>query len=373
MIKKFLKVISEKRFYFQIPKKNNIVLYDKSTEDIFKELKINKKYKVLDKKRLNIYVIFLCFIGLKFSYENYFQTYINLIKPKVVINGVDNDIIFFKLKKKSKICFIAIQNGYRFPSEKEFFSDLIKNEKNLSVDYFFLYNKFFSNYLSKYIKFKPIIHGSIKNNNVPIKPKKKEDIIFISQFNKNKYHFVSYNFLTKKIFSFLNTYCKKKNIKITILFRNPRDSKNFLVEKKFYDNLCNFNYKIFYKKHFNDFKKPYDCVDSADIILTIDSTLGYEALSRKKKVVFFHTRSLGNVKRNFGWPKKIKNLNNNFIPVRLDERYLTKYFEQKINIKYKYWIKKNKKFIKDIILFDFQNKKLINTINQILKNKISKI
>lgn len=370
MIKKLLKVISEKSFYFSKPKKLDIVLYDRSTEKIFSELKINKKYIVLDKKKLNIFIIFFCLIRLKFSYENYFKSYINFIKPKIVISGVDNDIIFFKLKKNSKTSFVVIQNGYRFPSEKKFFKELVKNKGNLSVDYFFLYNKFYSNFLNKYITFKPIIHGSVKNNNILISKKNKIDILFISQFHISKYHLQSYKVFAKKIFSFLNYYCKKKNIKVAILFRSPKSSKNFLIEKNFYNNLCNLSFKIFYKKKINDFKNAYNYVDAANTILTIDSTLGYEALSRRKKVIFFHTRSLDNVKRTFGWPKKLKNNKKDFIPIRFDHSYLTKYFEKNININYNKWSKKYEKFIKDIMFFDSQNKKLINTINHIIKTSI---
>lgn len=368
MIKKILKFILEKNFYFSKPKKLDIVLYERFTEKVFKELKINKKYAVLDKKKFNIYVIFFCFIRLKCSYESYYKAYIDFIKPKIVISAVDNDIIFFKLKKNSKISFVVIQNGYRFPSEKNFFKDLIKNKGNLSVDYFFLFNKFYSNFLNKYITFKPIIHGSVKNNNILISKKNKIDILFISQFHINKYHLQSYKVFAKKIFSFLNYYGKKKNIKIAILLRYPKFSKNFLIEKNFYDNLCNLSFKIFYKKKINDFKTPYNYVDTADTILTIDSTLGYEALSRRKKVVFFHTRSLDNVKRSFGWPKKFKNSKKDFIPTRFDHKYLTEYFEKNLNIHYNKWSIKYEKFIKDIMFFDLQNKKLIDTINHILKS-----
>ena len=368
MIKKILKVISEKSFYLLKPKKVDIVLYDRITEKVFRELKINKKYTVLDKEKLNIYVIFFCLMRLKCSYESYFKTYINFIKPKIVITLADNDIIFFKLKKNSKISFVVVQNGYRFPSEKNFFKDLKKNKGNLSVDYFFLYNKFYSNLLSKYISFKPIIHGSIKNNNILINKKNKIDILFISQFDTNKYHLQSYKVFTKKIFSFLNYYCKKKNIKIAILLSSFKFSKNFLIEKNFYDNLCNLSFKIFYKKKIYDFKTAYNYVDAANTILTIDSTLGYEALTRRKKVVFFHTRSLDKIKRSFGWPKKFKNNKKDFIPVRFDHKYLTQYFEKNININYNKWSKKYEKVIRDIMFFDSQNKKLIDTINYILKS-----
>lgn len=368
MINKLLKKISEKNFYFSKPRKSDIVLYDRSTEKIFRELKLNKQYTVIDKKKLNIFVLFFCLIRLKFSYEKYFKTYINFVKPKIVISGIDNDIIFFKLKQNSKTSFVVIQNGYRFPSEKLFFKQLKKNKGYLSVDYFFLYNKFYSNFLNKYITFKPIIHGSIKNNSILINKKNKIDLLFISQFHTSEYHLKSFTFYAKKILSFVNYYSKKKNLKFGILFRNPKFSKNFLIEKKFYDNLCDLNYKIFYKKKINDFKKVYNYVDSAETILTIDSTLGYEALSRGKKVVLFHSRSLNNVKHTFGWPRKLNKSKKDFIPKRLDQEYLNNYFEKNININYNKWYKKYGTFTENVMFFDPQNKKLVETINHILKS-----
>jgi surface carbohydrate biosynthesis protein len=49
----------------------------------------------------------------------------------------------------------------------------------------------------------------------------------------------------------------------------------------------------------------YRAIDSAEIVVAIDSTLGYESIARGNKTAIFSIRGtlLGDLSRNYGWPE----------------------------------------------------------------------
>jgi len=82
-----------------------------------------------------------------------------------------------------------------------------------------------------------------------------------------------------------------------------------LAEKKYYSKV--FGKKFFFIKNNNSFstkKKIFKNLDESSLIITLDSTLGYEAIARGKKVLFFSVRNnLDRETKNriaFCWPKK---------------------------------------------------------------------
>ena len=87
----------------------------------------------------------------KLNSLNYYIKYIELSDPKIVITFIDNNFIFYQLKKyfRSKK-FISIQNGHRM-AYGDIFGFLQKNKKikNLSADMIFTFNK---NIMSEYKK-----------------------------------------------------------------------------------------------------------------------------------------------------------------------------------------------------------------------------
>ena len=102
-------------------------------------------------------------------------------------------------------------------------------------------------------------------------------------------------------FKNLKRYCRKKKLKIHIL-----GSTNTDIEKNFYRDILKDTIREFLYK--TEKRPTYKIVDLAKFILSIDSTLGYEAAARGKNVCFFCIRSkifpLSTYR--FGWPVKKK-------------------------------------------------------------------
>ena len=109
------------------------------------------------KESINLYIVIITLFksGLNQFVRNYFKNYIEIVKPKIVITFIDNNFRFFLLKKDyPKAKYICIQNGSR---DENFFKELKKYydlNKNLEIDYFFVFNEIMQKKLLPYIKSK---------------------------------------------------------------------------------------------------------------------------------------------------------------------------------------------------------------------------
>lgn len=377
MLNKLSYIISNifnKSYCFKIPSKSPILLYGKPSKIL--EKTTNKKYfcdQLIDRNEINVFIFILTLIKGKIFFHHYAESFIKFVDPRIIITFIDNDVNFYHLKQfHPKKCFISVQNGYRFKGREQFIEDLSYTKKKnlfLEVDFYLTHNDFYSKFLAKYIKFKPIRHGSYKNNLIKIKKIKrlKKSILFISQFypySKNsseEEHSLFYS-LDKKLLLILEKYCLRNKLNLDILFRYSKKTPSR------YEKEINF-YKSFLK-NFRDLRENnvYQLIDKYENIITIDSFLGYEALSRGKKVFFFHNRTIKKknnfYKDTFGWPKTFKK--NNFL-LDVNEKKINQYFKSNLNLSYKKWFKINKRYINDFMTFDYKNKKLSKLIKSNLK------
>jgi surface carbohydrate biosynthesis protein len=237
-------------------------------------------------------------------------------KPKIVLTTTDNDLRFYKLKKyfKKSIKFLAVQNGLRSKFHDMFDHKEI-NDKKLSTDYYFSFGTNISTYIKKYIDVKVIPIGSFKSNQVKKKQLFKEPysnpkILFISSFRYRKKNAIFETWSNgKKIYwkdildnqiklaNLVNKFCINTNNKLFILGTdlNKNQEEEFFYKK----NLPNRNWKFLKKK--TTFMN-YKIIDNFDIIVTCESTMGYEAFGRDKKVAFFAQKITPYNDWRFGWP-----------------------------------------------------------------------
>lgn len=362
-------------FCFNWPYRSNVLLYSRDTKiltKVFNKNSINKL--ILDRNIINIFMLILTLLKFRFSFFEYCKTYIKILNPKIIITRTDNDINFYKLKYFfPDVKFISVQNGYRFQG-RDWFQDLEKNykktKKKLTTDYLFCFNKYYADYLNKYVSFIPIIIGSYKNNFEKLKKNvtNKKDLLFISQINPYRNDFKKFYSLEKKILPIISLYCKKKKLKLFILPRRSAAEANYIKELAFYKSLPNFTFNFINRKKKDN---VYQILDRFLNILTVDSTLGYEALRRRKKVFFFHLRKFslnGRIMEDkFAWPKENK-ANKNFFIKKIDKDSIFKFLSLNIKIKYSEWLKRNKFSFSDVIHYDNQNTKLKKLIKNLLSN-----
>ena len=275
-----------------------------------KDFFIHRFYSGINPVILNLSNIIFIFKSLSVR-EKYFLFLAKLYKPNFFVTTFDNDIFFYSLKKLTNIQTCIIQNGYR-SYNIDAFNKLEKiNCNGFLVDYKFLFGPSIASYYDKFVSGKNIYLGSFKNNLVEKSSNiiSKKSIGYISQFR---------NFKTQgslpdlDVLEFLNKYCKKNNLQLNIYMLGSkkvfgRASLILKDEIEFYDKNISCKKKYFFRNHSLE---NIDLLDKEEIMITIDSTLGYEMLARKKKIIFFSIRDSNNKyiyycdrgSHKFGWP-----------------------------------------------------------------------
>lgn len=377
------------KFVFYKPTKKKIVIFDSASKNYttFLPFVTSEDVHILDTRQetINFYVILKIFFSKdKFNHKNYLKKTITLVNPKLVVTMVDNNIFFYELKKCFKdIIFISIQNGIRFVT-----GDILEilqknkiNEKYL-VDYYLIYNSLYGLEIEKYIKGNYITIGSIKNNSCAIsKDYNKKSLAYISRYaevflsyTKNKdIKKIKNNFeqweielleFCLKLLKNLSEYCLLKKINLNIIGAAPISGGTTGVdsemEHEFYKNLLGEKNFIFLKKE--DTYSSYKRIDEFEVIVNAMSSLGYEAISRKKKVAFFSTDHIEGA--SFGWPL-INEKKGKFFSNSPEMKEVERIINYLFNASHDQWYESINSYEKKLFYFDSNN--------SILKNLLKKL
>jgi len=379
-LKKILNTFLNFKINFTLPLKKEIIVYDRIScylLDNFPQKKINYIVLSTRKEIFNIFALLMMIVKFKISREEYFKSFIYLFRPKIIISASEYDITFYKLKKFfPNIKFFMVQNGARFKNDS---SNLQKKKllnTKLEIDYFFVFSKYYANELKKFIKCNFIVIGSFKCNNVPINKFiiDKRSVIFISTIRKqtkvnnkiikaNSSDKFSNNYWVEKyIVPILFEFCENNNYKFRILLKTSKEKST--EEVKFFLNLVKKNKKCFIYKNFK--KSSYEIVDKFENVVFTDSTLGFEAIARGKKVVSIFSRKFDNkLLSNFLWPK-FGPKSSNFFTSSNNKSEIIKLFKNNFKISTKHWTNINKNYIRNLIIYQKNNTDFYSLINKIL-------
>ena len=381
---KIIKFIIKSKKILYPPKQNEILIFDKvgssTLYEIFPDVLISRTSTIsIRGEELNLYVLLINLFKLKLKRKNYIYTYIKIVNPKILITYVDNNPLFYELKKNNQeFTTIFFQNGWR-SFDFDVFEKLsqIQNAKDkFHVNYMFVFGKAINKKYSQFVNGKVLNIGSIRNNfYIKRNFKKQKIIVYLSQWietefsiNNKKYDNKSYSYpCDKLIIPELLKFGNKNNLSIFILTRSKYKSKYEDQEIKYF--------KREFGSHLNFFERDkydssYQIIDSCNLITGVDSTLLYESILRYNKTCIFSVRGniLGLRGFNFGWPhnydpygefwtnipetKKIKNILTNM--QNISEKKLNELYHN-INIK-------------NIMCYDEGNQ----TANDILKYELEK-
>ena len=290
---------------FKKPKKTNILVFDSVGSSDLIPYFGGVKYEILDVRgeTINGYVLFIAFLKYfhKITFEMYVSEFIKKSNPTCVITFIDNTVYFYKLKQYNPgIFFLSIQNGWRDNVLFEIFRNTKLNRNNFCSDYLFCFGEVVGSHYRHFIDTNVVPIGSFKSNSVPIKkndPSKIPEVVFISQYRvpvqssdgpcmpigeRNVPWDQFYN-SELILLPLLCDFCLHNNLVFKIC--GGSESQN---EKEFFQRVLK-NRKFEYIQRFDTYSS-YTEIDNADIIVYIDSTLGYEALGRGLKVAAFTIR-----------------------------------------------------------------------------------
>lgn len=369
---KLINILVKSKYYFVVPPKKKIVIFDNQGAhrllNIFNKIKKNE-IEILHSRgeNINLIIIFKILFKLNINRYNYYLEYIKATECNYVLTFIDNSIQFYKFKKDlPNIKFIAFQNGWR----DNIFFEMINKTYNLSADYIFCYNSNIKKKYEKKIKANVISSGSIINNKYDNKlNNNSNEIFFISQIidKKNQNFLIDNKYISwsdffnaeQLLFQILIKQKFFKNKKLIILSRYREFNK---IEFDFYNKIfikndIHWNFKVI-----SQLENVYKFCLSKSYFLTIDSTLGYELISRNKKVFFISSRvSDKRSSRSFGWPYNFNNTGYFWSNLNLKNREklsynIDNYFHKKTNF--------DTKFIHENLMnYDKKNKEVSKQLN----------
>jgi len=368
------------------PRKSKILIFDAESKEFLLEYTKSWNPEILEVrgKILNIPVFFSSLLINGNKINAYLDTYISKVSPKLIITFIDNNQKFYQLKNRHKnITTLLLQNGWR-SYYRDIFELLDKkkilalNKPEYKIDYMMLFGKIVSFEYKKHIDSSFLSIGSLKNNHVPITAKSYLDtIVFISQWEEGIIEvngkYLSQNEygkpIDKPIHNFLSEYSKKNNKRILILPRKNKNDPTRKNEEKYYEELYkSFNDKTPQFINKTSFHSSYQAIDSAGVVVGIDSTLLYESLSRGNRTSIFSARGnlLGVHGFSYGWPGKFspKGL---FWSDHINKEYFYKIFNYLFSVSDNQWkIDLNIHFPKELMFYDPGNKILKNFIKSTL-------
>jgi surface carbohydrate biosynthesis protein len=356
------------KFYFK-PSRKKILIYDQNGEKYINTYLNKETYEILHtrKEKFSLLIILICMVKLKFSLTEYIEEFIKYARPKIIITFIDNNFNYYKLKINNSIKKIFIQNGLRTAYNDIFYythdKDLniknhLKNEK-LNVDYMLVWNNDIARLYKDFIHGKCLTIGSFQNN---ITKKKNninnKKILFISNYKKD--YNINYIKNEKKFLLNLRNYCLKNKIQLDILGKNIIF---FKEEKHYFSQILTSSHFEFIPASNN--RKTYELTSKYKIIVTIESSLGYEMLSRNKKVAFFNTHE--NIypinTLYFGWPKK-KLISGPFWTNKFHITEIRRILDYLLKINDQEWNKVIRLYSKNTINFDENNKEFVHILKK---------
>ena len=327
-LRRAVTIIFSGRIDWLPPKQRPIVLIHADGFNTLTKFVSASDVSILDPERINIFVVLKMLFSFQNSHAKYRAKFINTVRPKAVITFIDNDVTFYSLKSLVPgPQFVSVQNGlrhnYSFNSQGGLLDQLdeVSKQVSLTCDYICVFGIASATLFSTYIKTKTLITGSIQNNfrETSTPNAKTSDVVFVSQlqaftlegslvkvyFGNQGITISEFFEVERQIVRALDKYCEKNELRLVIC--GKRDQTH-TYEREFFENILQPKKPNFLIRESGS--STYDAIDATGLVVTIDSTIGYESLSIGKRVAFMSGRTqsadpvgLAQIRdTNFGYP-----------------------------------------------------------------------
>ena len=308
-LRRAVPIIFSGRIDWLPPKQRPIVLIHADGFNTLTKFVSASDVAILDPERINIFIVLKMLFSFQNSHAQYRAKFINTVQPKAVITFIDNDVTFYSLK--SLVFgprFVSVQNGlrhnYSFNSQGGLLDQLDEVSKNVSLtcDYICVFGLASAKLFSTYIKAKTLITGSIQNNfrEASLHNAMTSDVVFVSQlqaftlegstvkvyFGHQEITISEFFEVERQIVQALGKYCEEKELRLIIC--GKRDQTH-TYEREFFESILKPQIPNFLARESSS--NTYDAINGTGLVVTIDSTIGYESLSIGKRVAFMSGRT----------------------------------------------------------------------------------
>ena len=247
--------------------------------------------------------------------NRYVDRFVSKVSPRLIVTFIDNGLGFHSLAVRNQnVRTLFIQNGV-----KSYYGDAMEVLDRTSglkdsrrVDYMMTFGSRPGAEYAKYIQGTVVPMGSLKNNEVPkCQITTVGTMAFVSQYRNTEGFLLGDRFCTRHEFfeqadglvlTCLVNYARKHDKEWAIVpCSDHRNGDALKREQEYYNRLLGQPCPFFERRSDSS---GYDATDSAEVVVTIDSALGYESAARGNKTAFFSIRShlLGIPGLTYGWP-----------------------------------------------------------------------
>jgi len=360
------------------PSKAKVLIIDRTSSEIFLSYLDPKCVEIMDRReeKINYYVLFKCLLKWRLSFLDYKFEYLKCVKPKVALTFIHNDSSFYLLKDHQKDLTTAfVQNGSLRDMGNIFgFSEMQSHCRNkYNVDYMLVFGDAVGRECAKYIEGDTISIGSFRNNFYQTNTQKvAKSVLFLSSYRESLSSegssvFTDNQWITWKQFysaeecllPLLQKYCLQNELELKICMSS--DSKH---ERNYYRSLLGSETCALLPGG-NSFSS-YKNVHSAEFVVSLGSTLGYEALALGKKTAEFALRGklLRVPSRNFGWPADLPD-KGPFWTNHADEREVKRVMDYITKVTDEEWEQSIQCYIRELMQYDPGNTRFLKLMREI--------
>lgn len=246
----------------------------------------------------------------------YIDRFVRCVRPRMIVTYIDNDVSFYSLAlRHPTVKTLFIQNGTR-TNCGDAFEHLERQpspNNGFRVDYMMTFGSHIGSEYSRFIAGSVVPMGSAKNNALPRrKTTTAGTLAFISQYRDSKGLDIRGRLFTRAqcfeqadrfVLQQLIQYSRQHNKQFSIISCASFHTNSLQdeEERRYYRDLLGQDCDLTQE---DGQYASYEAADAAEVVVTIDSTLGYESAARGNKTAILSIRlqPWGVPGLTFGWP-----------------------------------------------------------------------
>ena len=308
------------RISVRIPRHARLIFFDETGYGLLRNYicETDSTLYLDPRKSLNIWVAIRMILSFKFSATAYYATFLRLVKPKFIVSLQDNNLLLHSSSIYSPTSLVvAVQNGLRgtfsHNGSTNFWNELNDiSSRGGGADVIFTFDNNSANRYRQALKTKQpriLVTGSLRNNALDIARapdhSNNQRLVYISSFpnlgrtgDRSRWETATVGFLQGVPLTFGEFYRIEGQVaKRTAILAEQWSLPFTVIGKRPIWQIGEYQY---FKEHLEGLdwtylpreteSSSYNSIYSNDLIVNIDSTLGYELFSRGLRVAFIAAR-----------------------------------------------------------------------------------
>jgi surface carbohydrate biosynthesis protein len=305
------------------PRQRDVLIYASARQDILLKYLSPWRPEVMHLlgEEINMRVLLSSLFRRGARSAGYVDCFIEKVRPRLVVTFIDNDRFYYTISQRHpEVKTLFIQNGLR--SRNPGFRVFEKMGFDVSsiyfVDYMLVHGSVIAEKYAQYIKGNIVLMGSIINNHVRKEKLPERGVMafvsgwlpggFVSTVDNGNLCFSEEVFngkVDRPVIQCMSRYAEENKKRMMIIPRYRKDDDLRAREETYFRELLGCD------AEFLEPEGPYPgylAVDSAEVVVTIDSTLGCESIARGNKTAIFSFRSkfCKGWEGDFGWPREFQ-------------------------------------------------------------------